>query len=379
MAPMSGTTSQPNLNTVAEALRFTPRDPGLQRRDLDDIADYWRAAREFYTPFEAQVLPATADLYDHEMPGGQYTNLFQQARALGLADRWAEVCRVYSDVNELFGDIVKVTPTSKAVGDMALFMVASELTTEDVLDPSRELAFPASVVDLIGGGMGQPPGGFPEAIKKRVLRNEPGLSGRPGETLEPVDFKEATNAVEKMLGREPHRRDVISYLLYPKVYRDFADHQKKYSDTSVFPTPVFFYGQEAGEEISIDIERGKTLIVNFVTVGEPHPDGNRTVFFELNGQPRDVSVPDRTLEPETLAAVQADPDDPKQIGASMPGLVVGVTVGVGDTVAQGDKLLSLEAMKMETTVYAERDGKVAEVLVYTGSQVAPGDLMIRLE
>ena len=379
MAPMSGTTSQPNINTVAEALRFTPRDPGLTRQDLDDIADYWRAARDFYTPFEGQALPATADLYNHEMPGGQYTNLFQQARALGLADRWDEVCRVYADVNELFGDIVKVTPTSKAVGDMALFMVANELTPEDVLDPSRELAFPASVVDLIGGGMGQPPGGFPEEVKKRVLRGEPGLSGRPGETLEPVDFKEAAETVEKMLGREPARRDVISYLLYPKVYRDFTDHQSKYSDTSVLPTPVFFYGQEVGEEIAVDIERGKTLIVNFLTVGEPHSDGKRTVFFELNGQPRDVNVVDRTLEPETLAAVQADPDDPKQIGASMPGMVVDVAVQEGRTVVQGDKLLSLEAMKMETTLYAEKDGKVAEVLVYRGSQVAPGDLMIRLE
>ena len=379
MAPMSGTTSQPNINTVAEALRFDPRNPGMTRSDLDDIADYWRAARDFYTPFDGQVLPATADLYSHEMPGGQYTNLFQQARALGLADRWAEIGRVYADVNELFGNIVKVTPTSKAVGDMALFMVANELTAGDVLDPDRELAFPASVVDLIGGGMGQPPGGFPEEVKARVLRGEPGLSGRPGETLAPVDFEEATATVEKFVGREPARRDVISYLLYPKVYREFADHQTLYSDTSVLPTPVFLYGQETGEEIAVDIERGKTLIVNFLTVGEPHPDGKRTVFFELNGQPRDVNVVDRSLEPETLSAVKADPSDPKQIGSSMPGMVVGVAVKVGDTVAQGDKLLSLEAMKMETTVYAESDGTVAEVLVYPGSQVAPGDLMIRLE
>jgi len=378
MAPMSGTTSQPNINTVAEALRFDPRNPGMTRCDLDDIADYWRAARDFYTPFDGQVLPATADLYSHEMPGGQYTNLFQQARALGLADRWAEIGRVYADVNELFGNIVKVTPTSKAVGDMALFMVANELTAGDVLDPDRELAFPASVVDLIGGGMGQPPGGFPEEVKARVLRGEPGLSGRPGETLAPVDFEEATATVEKFVGREPARRDVISYLLYPKVYREFADHQTLYSDTSVLPTPVFLYGQETGEEIAVDIERGKTLIVNFLTVGEPHPDGKRTVFFELNGQPRDVNVVDRSLEPETLSAVKADPSDPKQIGSSMPGMVVGVAVKVGDTVAQGDKLLSLEAMKMETTVYAESDGNVADVLVYQGSQVAPGDLMIRL-
>ena len=379
MAPMSGTTSQPNINTVAEALRFTPRDPGLTREDLDGIADYWRAARDFYTPFDAQVLPATGDLYSHEMPGGQYTNLFQQARALGLADHWAEICQVYADVNEIFGDIVKVTPTSKAVGDMALFMVANELTPEDVLDPNRELAFPASVVDLIGGGMGQPPGGFPDGVKKRVLRGEPGLSGRPGETLEPVDFAAAGEIVGKMLGREPTRRDVISYLLYPKVYREFADHQRRYSDTSALPTPIFHYGQQPGEEVAVDIERGKTLIVNFVTLGEPHPDGKRTVFFELNGQPRDVNVIDRSLEPETQAAVKADPDDPKQIAASMPGMVVDVAVRVGHAVSQGDKLLSLEAMKMETTLYAEGEGTVAQVLVYPGSQVAPGDLMIRLE
>jgi pyruvate carboxylase len=258
-------------------------------------------------------------------------------------------------------------------------MVANELTADDVLDPNRELAFPASVIDLIGGGMGQPPGGFPEEVTKRVLRGEPGLSGRPGETLEPVDFDAAGEIVEKMLGREPTRRDVISYLLYPKVYREFADHQSRYSDTSALPTPVFLYGQDPGEEVAVDIERGKTLIINFVTLGEPHSDGKRTVFFELNGQPRDVNVIDRSLEPETQAAVKADPDDPKQIGASMPGMVVDVAVRVGRAVSQGDKLLSLEAMKMETTLYAENEGTVAQVLVFPGSQVASGDLMIRLE
>ncbi len=311
------------------------------------------------------------------MPGGQYTNLFQQARALGLADDWAEVCRVYAQVNQLFGDIVKVTPTSKAVGDMALFMVANDLTPEDVLDPTRELAFPSSVVDLIGGGMGQPLGGFPEEVKKRVLRGASGLTDRPGETLEPADFDAATATVEELLGSPPARRDVISYLLYPEVYRAFADHQRRYSATSELPTPVFFYGQEAGEEIAVDIERGKTLIVNFLAVGEPHADGKVTVYFELNGQQRDVDVIDLSLEPETQAAVKADPSDPKHIAASMPAMVVAVFVQEGDAVAPGDKLLSLEAMKMETTVYAETEGAVAAVLVLSGSQVARGDLMIR--
>jgi pyruvate carboxylase len=281
-------------------------------------------------------------------------------------------------VNQLFGDIVKVTPTSKAVGDMALFMVANDLTPDDVLDPSRELAFPSSVVDLIAGGMGQPVGGFPEEVKKRVLRGAAGLSDRPGETLEPADFDAATATVEELLGSPPARRDVISYLLYPDVYAEFADHQKRYAATSALPTPVFFYGQEAGEEIAVDIERGKTLIVNFLAVGEPHPDGKVTVYFELNGQQRDVDVIDLSLEPETQAAVTADPSDPKHIGASMPAMVVAVFVQAGDTVAPGDKLLSLEAMKMETTVYAESEGTVAAVLVLSGSQVARGDLMVRL-
>jgi pyruvate carboxylase len=379
MAPMSGGTSQPNLNTLVEAVKFGERDTGLHTPDLDAMANYWQAVREFYKPFDTEMVPATTDLYNHEMPGGQYTNLHQQAAALGLADRWSDVCHMYAEVNDLFGDIVKVTPTSKAVGDMALFMVANNLTKEDILRSDREFAFPESVVDLIGGRMGQPPGGFPPEVVTRVMRDMAVMTGRPGETLPPADFDKATAEVREFLHREPSRREVLSYLLYPKVYRDFVAHQLRYSDTSDLPTPVFFYGQLPGEEFAIDIEPGKTLIVKFTNVGEPHADGRRSVFFELNGQPRDVTVVDRSLEPETKSAPKADPANSKQVGASMPGMVVTVTVQVGDQVTKGQKLLSLEAMKMEATVYAERDGKVAQVLVKPGTPVQTGDLMVAFE
>ncbi len=379
MAPMSGGTSQPNLNTVVGALRFSDRNTELDMDALDDIATYWRAAREFYAPFESAVLPATSDLYRHEMPGGQYTNLFEQARALGLSDRWTEVCDIYAEVNQLFGDIVKVTPTSKSVGDMALFMVANDLTPADILDESRELAFPASVIDLIGGMMGQPPGGFPENVKKIVLKGKQDITDRPGASLPPADFAAAEQEVEKLVGRKPQHREVLSYLLYPKVFADFARDQQSYSDLSPLPTSAFFGGQEPGEEIAVEIERGKTLIIKFLTVSEPHNDGTRTVFFELNGQPRDVTIVDHSLESDSLSALKADPTNPKHVGASMPGMVVSIAVQAGDTVKKGQKLFSLEAMKMESTINAEIAGTVAQVHIKPGSQVNTGDLVITFD
>jgi pyruvate carboxylase len=379
MAPMSGGTSQPNLNTLVEAAKFTERDTGLHTPDLDAMANYWQAVREFYKPFDCEMVPATTDLYNHEMPGGQYTNLHQQAGALGLAERWSEVCRAYAEVNDLFGDIVKVTPTSKAVGDMALFLVANNLSATDLLKGEREFAFPESVIDLIGGRMGQPPGGFPPAVIELVMRGKPVMESRPGESLPPANFDKAAEEIREFLQRAPNRREVLSYLLYPKVYREFVAHQLRYSDTSDLPTPVFFYGQLPGEEFSLDIEPGKTLIVKFTNVGEPHSDGRRSVFFELNGQPRDVTVVDRSLEPETKSNPKADVGNPKQVGAAMPGMVVTVAVQPGDQVAKGQKLMTLEAMKMEATIYAERDGKIAQVLVKAGTPVQTGDLLVAFE
>ena len=379
MAPMSGGTSQVNLNTLVEMLRFDDRNTELDSDRLDSIAEYWRGVRDFYTPFESVSLAATADLYRHEMPGGQYTNLFEQARALGLADRWPEACRIYAEVNQLFGDIVKVTPTSKSVGDMALFMLANNLTCEDVLNPDRDIAFPGSVIDLIGGGMGQPPGGFPDAVKKRVLLGKDEFVGRPGETLAPADMDVAKTSVAQMVEGEPSGRDVISWLLYGRVYEEFAMHQVQYSDVSILPTPNFFFGMEPGEEISADIEPGKTLIIRFVSVSTPHADGTRTVFFELNGQPREITVADQSVEATAEASIKADPAISGQIGSTMPGMVVAVTAKVGERIKKGQKLLTLEAMKMETTITADLDGKIRDVLVQPGRRVETGDLLVVIE
>jgi pyruvate carboxylase len=379
MAPLAGTSSQPSLHAVVEALRFDARATGLDGEALLEVADYWEAVRRLYAPFETGQLAPAADVYLNEMPGGQYTNLYQQARALGLADRCREVCRMYAEVNRMFGDIIKVTPTSKVVGDMALCMVGNNLTPQEVTEGMGELAFPESVVEFFEGRLGQPPGGFPAALQRRVLRGRKPLTGRPGASLPPADFEAAREALQQQLGRSVNDRELLSHLLYPRVFAEFAAHQARYADTSVLPTPIFFHGMEPGEEASIDIERGKTLFVKLQTVGDPHADGRRTVFFELNGQPREVVVADWALAGKVAARPRAEPGNPLQVGAPMPGLVVRVLVGEEDTVTAGQKLVTLEAMKMETTVYAERAGTVAEVPVEPGTQVEAGDLLVRFE
>jgi pyruvate carboxylase len=347
---------------------------------LQATANYWEEVRREYAPFETGQRAASAEVYLHEMPGGQYANLFQQAQSLGVADRWHEVGRTYAAVNRMFGDLVKVTPSSKVVGDMALFMLANNLTPEQVLDPKRELAFPESVVEFFEGKLGQPPGGFPEALQKKVLRGRKPLTHRPGVTLRPADFDAIRAELEKKIGHKPSEHDVSSHLMYPKVFADFVDHQRMYSDTSVLPTHTFFYGMRPGEEISIDIEPGKTLIIKFLTVGDAHEGGRRQVFFELNGQPRDVQVVDRALAAESEGKrIKADPGNPLHVAAPMPGAVVAVLVGVGEEVAAGQKLVTLEAMKMETTLYAERAGRIAEVIARPHTQVEAGDLLVRFE
>jgi pyruvate carboxylase len=313
------------------------------------------------------------------MPGGQYTNLMEQAQAVGLGDRWDDVCRMYGEVNRLLGDIVKVTPTSKVVGDMALFMVANNLSSRDILESSRELAVPEAVIDLLMGRMGQPPGGFPRRLRQRLLRDRQPIRGRPGANLPPADFAATEAELQTILDRRPTRREISSYLLYPRVFQEFAQRRQKYSDVSVLPTPVYFYGLEPGEEASVEIEPGKTLIIKFLTVGDPHPDGRRTVFFELNGQSRSVTVADLSLELEVKRHPKADATDPRQIPAPMPGLVASVVVQPGDTVTKGQRLLTLEAMKMETVISAPREGHIAELLVHAGTNVEAGDLLIRLE
>jgi len=383
VASMSGLTSQPSLNAIVEALRFTDRDTGVDHQSLIEASRYWERVRDLYKPFESAPRSSAADLYELEMPGGQYTNLYQQAASLGLGPRWLEVCEAYSNVNMLFGDIVKVTPSSKVVGDMALFMVANNLTPDDVLDPERELAFPDSVVEFMEGRLGQPPGGFPPALQKRILKDRKPLTDRPGANLPPADFEAARAKIAELRGgvdpADVPDHDVLSHLIYPRVFPDLVAHQRSFSDTSVLPTPLFFHGAELGEETAFEIEPGKTLIVKLLAVGEPHSDGKRTVFFELNGQPREVEVADRSLASSVVETPKADPNDPNQIGAPLPGLIVGVAVAVGDPVRKGQKLFSIEAMKMETTINAERPGRVAALPAKVGLQVQTGDLLLKLD
>jgi pyruvate carboxylase len=376
MDPMSGLTSQPNLGSIVEALRGTERDTGLEREPLAAVAGYWEAVRAAYAGFESDMRSGAAEVYEHEMPGGQYTNLRQQAKALGIETRWREVATTYAQVNEMFGDIVKVTPTSKVVGDLAVYMVTNDLTAEDILDPDHEIAFPDSVVEFFHGDLGQPHGGFPEALQRKVLKGGEPLRVRPGEVLEPVDLDATRAEVERKVRRRISDRELASYLMYPKVFTDFAEHHRQYGDVSVLPTPVFLHGLARDEELFVDIERGKTLVIRFLAVGEADEEGRRTIFFELNGQPREVKVTDRALAPAGGGRRMADEGDPSHVAAPMPGLVVALLAHRGERVERGDRLLSIEAMKMETGVFAERDGVVTEVLVAPGTQVDTKQLLM---
>ena len=380
MDSMSGLTSQPNLGSICEALKGTDRDPGLDRGTLRGLASYWEGVRRYYAAFESDLRSGMAEVYEHAMPGGQYTNLREQARAVGIdAWRWPEVAHAYAEVNEMFGDIVKVTPTSKVVGDMAIYMVTNELTPKEVLDPKREIAFPESVVELFHGDLGQPHGGFPEALQKKILKGREPLTVRPGQVLEPIDLAAARAEAEKKVHRHIDDRELASYLMYPRVFTEYADHRRQYADVSALPTPAFFYGPEEGDELYIDIERGKSLVVRLLAVGEANDEGERNVFFELNGQPRTVKVADESLAADAHQRLKADDANPLHIAAPMPGLVVSVVVSKGEAVSAGDRLLTIEAMKMETAVYTDRPGKVADIVTPAGTRVDTKDLLILLE
>jgi len=378
---LSGLTSQPNLSAIAAALAGTERDPGLSQDALHKASMYWEGVRRFYAPFESDIRSGTADVYRHEMPGGQYTNLREQARALGLAHRWTEVSQAYADVNRLFGDIVKVTPTSKVVGDMALMMVANDLTPADVIAPEREVAFPESVVSLFKGELGFPPDGFPSALSRKVLKlsneAEPPLPYRPGDRLPPVDMAAVRMQAERECETTLDERQLASYLMYPKVMREYCAHTRQFGDTSVLPTPVFFYGAQPQQELALDIDAGKTLLVVLQTIT---PDGNvaRKVQFELNGQSRTLRVVNADAAASTEARRTAETGNPWHVGAPMPGGIVSVAVKPGQRVSAGSTLLALEAMKMETHVAADRDAEVEAVLVAPGDRVMAKDLLIVL-
>ncbi len=381
LASMSGTTSQPCLNSLVAALRHTPRDSGLDLESLNALSEYWAAVREFYYPFEESIKSPSADVYLHEMPGGQYTNLRQQAISMGLGDRWPEVVKAYAQANQLFGDIVKVTPSSKVVGDMALFMVSNGLTPQDVLSPDQHLSFPRSVVEMMQGMLGQPEGGWPGDIERIVLQSAgvQKLRGRAGAKLPKVDFASTRKELAAKVHHEITDEDVLSSILYPQVYLDYDKHVRRFSETAVLPTPVFFYGLQPGEEVTVEIEEGKALVIQYATTSDLHEDGTRTVYFDLNGQPRAVKVPDYVAEGHVHKHPKADREDPNHVAAPMPGKVSTVNVKSGDTVTKGQPLLSLEAMKMEAAVYSPRDARIADVLVQQGSIIEAGDLLVVLQ
>lgn len=375
LASMSGSTSQPNLNSVCAAMHGHDRDPGLDIETLNEISDYWEEILAHYEPFYSAPRSGTAEVYLHEMPGGQYTNLKEQANAMGLGHRWQEIAHTYADVNQLFGDIVKVTPSSKVVGDMTMLLVTQGLKADNLLeDDAPTLDFPESVIDMLGGGLGQPDGGWPKEIQKRVLGGKTPVTVRPGELAAPIELEE----VRAELGENTSNDDLYSHLMYPQVFADYQSTLADFDRLTVLPTPAFFYGLSVGEEIHVNIAPGKTLFIKLLNIGEADDEGRRTLFYELNGMPRECVVVDKALGKETAANAKADPGNPNHVGAPLPGMVSEVAVKPGDTVKEGDRLVVLEAMKMLTTVSAPADGTVSEVILQKGKSADTGDLLVTL-
>ena len=380
MDAFSGGTSQPCLGSVVEALAGDARDTGLDIGAIREISDYWGGVRAQYAAFESGLAAPASEVYLHEMPGGQFTNLKAQARSVGLEERWHEVAQAYADANRMFGDIVKVTPSSKVVGDMALMMVSQGLSREQVEDPGTDVAFPDSVIDMMRGNLGQPPGGFPQAIVRKALKGERPNTERPGKHLPPVDLEAARAALSKELeGFRVDDEDLNGYLMYPKVFLDYMGRHRQYGPVRALPTRTFFYGMEPGEEISAEIDPGKILEIRLQAVSETNEEGDVKVFFELNGQPRVIRVPDRMVKSGVASRLKADPSNPDHIGAPMPGVVAAVAVSAGQQVNAGDLLLTIEAMKMETGIHAERDAMVRAVHVQPGGQIDAKDLLMELE
>jgi pyruvate carboxylase len=379
MDAFSGATSQPCLGSIVSALEHTERDTGLDVSAIREISIYWEAVRSQYAAFEAGLQAPASEVYLHEMPGGQFTNLKAQARSLGLEERWHEVAQAYADVNLMFGDIVKVTPSSKVVGDMALMMVSQNLTRAEVEDPKVDVSFPDSVIDMLRGNLGQPPGGFPKGIVKKVLKGEKPDTSRPGQHLAPIDIEAVRREVADKLEVEIDDEDLNGYLMYPKVFSDYAERHKTYGPVRSLPTRTFFYGMEPGEEITAEIDPGKTLEIRLQAISETNDEGEAKVFFDLNGQPRTIRVPDRKVQATRAAHPKAETGNPSHVGAPMPGVVATVAARAGAAVKKGELLLTIEAMKMETGINAERDAVVKVVHVTPGAQIDAKDLLVEFE
>lgn len=389
LAPMAGLTSQPSMNALIAALRGSSKETKLTNKVMQPLCDYWEAVREYYSPFECGLKSSTSEVYYHEIPGGQYSNLRPQVASLGLLHRWNEVKHAFAVVNQLCGDIPKVTPSSKMVGDFAIFVVQNDLlvfdqdfkamvdaTRRKVLEASARLDFPQSVVQYFQGQLGQPPGGFPKDLQNAVLKGQAVVVGNPSDGMSPFDFAKAQAHLQKRMGKEPAFRDVVSYALYPRVLDDYCAFVQRSGDVSMLPSPIYFYGPEVGQEFWVEIEAGKTLVIALEAVGDPDDDGNVTVYWKLNGQNRHVMVPDRSLAKPAEARRRADAGRPGEVGSPMPGRVLAVHVREGEVVEAGAQLLTLEAMKMETVVRAPIAGTVRELCTDANARVQGGDLLV---
>lgn len=376
---MAGLTSQPSAQSLFYALEGTERQPNINIEAYEQLSQYWEHVRTYYKPFESGMKSPHTEIYMHEMPGGQYSNLQQQAKAVGLGDRWNDVKSMYRRVNDMFGDLVKVTPSSKVVGDMALFMVQNNLTEDDVYDKGETIDFPVSVIEFFQGYLGQPYQGFPQELQRIILKGKKPITKRPGELMEPVDFRQMRDMLFKQLDRQITSFDLIAYALYPKVFLDFHKFQQQYGDVSTLDTPTFFYGMRLGEEIEVEIEKGKTLFVKLISISEPRSNGTRVVYFELNGQPREVIIEDKSIESTVAMTPKAEQGNEKHIGATMPGTVIKVMCEPGQKVEKGDYLMITEAMKMETTVQAPFSGVIKDVHVKAQDAISVGDLLIEFK
>lgn len=379
IASMSGLTSQPSVNSLYYALDGFKRNMRTDIQGLEELSHYWSTVRPYYVDFESDIKSPNTEIYQHEMPGGQYSNLSQQAKSLGLGERFNEVKDMYRRVNFLFGDIVKVTPSSKVVGDMALYIVQNDLDEQSIIEQGYKLDFPESVVSYFKGEIGQPVNGFNKQLQDIILKGQQPLTERPGEYLKPVDFDEIREQLQDKNYGEVTEQDIISYVLYPKVFDQFIQTRQQYGNLSLLDTPTFFFGMRNGETVEIEIENGKRLIIKLETISEADENGNRTIYYVMNGQARRITIKDENIKTNANVKPKADKTNPNHIGAQMPGSVTEVKVSVGDEVKVNQPLLITEAMKMETTIQAPFNGVIKKVTVGNGDAIATGDLLIEIE
>ena len=373
----AGGTSQPSMSTLYYALSGKDRQPDLDVDAMEELSRYWATVRPYYKGVDKADAYPNTEVYQHEMPGGQFSNLRQQAKAVGLGDRWNEIKKMYHTVSMMFGDIIKVTPSSKVVGDMALFMVQNNLTEQDVYDKGDVLDFPQSVVEFFEGRIGIPYQGFPEKLQKIVLKGKKPLTERPGKSLAPVDF-EAIRQKLTDAGYKHEDEDINAYCQYPKVFKDFNETVKKYGDVSVLDTPTFFFGMKKNEEVHVEIEEGKDLIITLINISDPDDSGVRTITFMFNGAEREIQVQDKSVDMKTVTRRKADPDKAGDIGATLSGSVVKVLVTKGQKVKKGEPLVVTEAMKMETTITSPIDGTVGEIYATKGQAIISGDCLLEV-